>query len=234
MGSAWALIGPIIQLFLFWFVFTIGLRAGNEVHGVSRFLFLMVGLVPWFFMRDMINQGAKSIRAHKQYVTKINFPVSTIPTFSAVSYLIVHALLFAVMYVYLVAAGYAPSIYNLQIFLYLPLAFIFFLALTWTTATWVVFSRDLQNLISSLMVAIFWLSGVIWNSYDLEIVWLSKLMLFNPVTFIVNGYRKALLYNQWFWENPIEIYAFLAMTVVVVFIGVFNYHRLRKEMADVL
>lgn len=234
LGSAWAVIGPFTTLLLFWFVFTIGLRQGNEIHGVSFFLFLMVGLVPWFFIRDMIVGGARAIRGNAQFVTKINFPVSTLNTFTAVSHLIVHALLFACMYVYLIIAGYAPSIYNLQIFFYLPLAFIFFLALGWTISTWAVFSPDLQSLISSLMTAIFWLSGVLWNSYDLQVVWLKKLLLFNPVTFIVNGYRKTFLYNEWFWENPLEVYVFLGILVIVIAFGVFNYTRLRKDMADVL
>jgi len=233
-GSAWAIISPVTTLLLFWFVFTVGLRVGGDVHGVSFFLFLMVGMVPWFFIRDMINQVSKSIRAHKQYVTKINFPVSTIMTFSSLSIFMVHMLLLAFMYVYLIFAGYAPSLYNLQFFFYAPLAFFFFLALSWTTATWVVFSKDLQSLISSVMVAVFWLSGVLWNSYDLEIVWLQKLMLFNPVTFIVNGYRKSFIYFEWFWENPLEVYVFLGLFAIVVAFGIFNYNRLRKDMADVL
>jgi len=234
LGSAWAIVSPVMTLMLFWLVFTFGLRTGGPVEGVSFFLFLMVGIVPWFFIRDMISRGSKSIRSNSQYVTKINFPVSTICTFSALSYFMVHLLLFACMYIYLLAVGQAPTLYNLQIFFYAPLAFIFFLALSWTTATWIVFSKDLQSLIASLMVAVFWLSGILWNSYDLEIVWLQKLLLFNPVTYIVNGYRKAFLYNEWFWENPVETYAFLGMLVVVIIFGAYNYNRLRKDMADVL
>ena len=233
-GSAWAVIDPLFTLIIFWFAFSIGLRAGGEVNGVSFFLFLMVGLVPWFFIKDMINKGSASIRSHSQFVTKINFPVSTIFTFTGLSYLMVHVFLLGLVYLYLLLTGNAPSLYNLQIFFYAPLMALFFLAMSWTTATWVAFSKDLRTLIRSVMTGVFWFSGIIWNSYDLEIVWLQKVMLFNPVTFIVNGYRKTFLYNEWFWESPIETYAFLGMLVVVVVFGAYNYTRLRKEMADVL
>ncbi|MCL2403170.1 MAG: ABC transporter permease [Coriobacteriia bacterium] len=234
LGSAWAILTPVLMLLMFWFAFTIGLRVRSDIDGVSFFLFLMAGLVPWFFIRDMINKGSKSIRSNKQYVTKINFPVSTICTFSGLSYFMVHLLLLGSMIIYLAVAGYAPTVYNLQIFFYAPLMFLFFLALSWSTATWSVFSKDLQNLISSLMTAVFWLSGILWNSYTLEIEWLRKLMLFNPVTYIVNGYRKTFLYNEWFWENPLETGVFLGMLLLVVAFGAYNYTRLRKDMADVL
>ena len=234
LGSAWAVIDPFATLLIFWFAVTIGLRVRDDVQGVSFLLFLMVGLVAWFFIRDMISRGSSCIRKNSQFVTKINFPVSTIFTFSGLSYLLVHILLLGLVYSYLIATGNAPSLYNLQIFFYMPLMIIFFLALTWTTATWVVFSKDLQSLIRSVMTGVFWFSGIIWNSYDLEIVWLQKVMLFNPVTYIVNGYRKTFLYQEWFWENPIETYVFMGMLVIVVIFGIYNFTRLRKEMADVL
>ena len=234
LGSAWAILDPILMLLMFWVVFAIGLRVGNEIAGVSFFLFLMVGLVPWFFIRDMINRGSRSIRANAQYVTKIKFPVSTICTFSALASFFVHVILLVLMYVYLIVVGHTPTIYNLQIFFYAPLMFLFFLALIWTTATWCVLSKDLQSLISSVLTGVFWLSGILWNSYDLQIPWLKTLMLFNPVTFIVNGYRKTFLYNEWFWENPTEAGVFFLMLVLVIAFGVFNYTRLRKDLADVL
>jgi len=234
LGSAWAIVGPFTTLMLFWFVFTIGLRAGGDINGVPFFQFLMVGLVAWYFMRDMLNQGARTIRQNSQYVTKIHFPVSTIMTFSAISYAIVHLMLLACVYLYLVAMGNTPSLYHLQFFIYFPLMFIFFLAVTWTLAPWVVYSRDLQNLISSVMTAVFWLSGILWNSYDLGLPWLKKLMIFNPVTFFVNGYRKTFLYHEWIWERPIEVYVFLGILAITIAFGVYNYKRLRKDMADVL
>ena len=60
LGSAWAVLKPLITLAMFWFVFSVGIRVGNKVQGVPRFVFMLVGFIPWFYMSDMIKGGAKS------------------------------------------------------------------------------------------------------------------------------------------------------------------------------
>ena len=81
LGWAWVLIKPTILIFVFWFAFTTGLRKGGDVDGYQFFLLLIAGMIPWFYMRDMLTGGANSIRRYKYLVTKIKFPISTIPTF---------------------------------------------------------------------------------------------------------------------------------------------------------
>ncbi len=240
LGPAWAVIKPLFTLFIYWFAFAIGLRVGRTVQGVDFFIFMLPGFVAWFFMNDSILGGSRCIRKNSQYVRKMSFPVSTIMTFSTLANLFIHLVLVALMYIYLVITGYAPSVYNLQFFFYCPLMFIFFLFLSWSTATMSAFSRDFQNLIFSLMTGFFWLSGIIWNSYDIKNRIIRKILLFNPITYCANGYRKAFIYNVWFWQDPSgkfvpeETIIFLIEIVVFAALGVFNYNRLRKKLPDVL
>ena len=73
LGPAWAVIKPVITIFVYWFAFAIGLRGGKPIsyNGVTVdfFPFLMVGTIPWFFMSDAILNGAGCIRcawSHKR------------------------------------------------------------------------------------------------------------------------------------------------------------------------
>ena len=234
LGSAWAVLKPLITLAMFWFVFFVGIRVGNEVQGVPRFVFMLVGFIPWFYMSDMIKGGAKCIRKNAHLVTKVAYPVSTIMTFTAISRVYINILLTVIMYIYLWICGFGPSIYNVQFFYYFIMMFFFFLALSWTTATFCAYSKDLENTIDAAMQALFWLSGVIWNIYDIEIGWLQIVMLFNPINYFVNGYRKAFLYGEWFWQTPLETGIFLFELLLVIIVGSYNYKRLRKTMSDVL
>ncbi len=234
MGSAWAVIKPLITLMVFWFTFEIGIRGGSEIRNVPRFVFMLTGFVPWFFMNDMIVGGAKCIRNNQQFVTKISYPVSTIMTFSALARAYVHIALTAIMYIYLVAAGYAPTLYNIQILWYFPMMFLFFLALSWITAPLSVYSKDFQNTIDSTIQAMFWLSGILWDTYGIEYAWLRHIMLINPINYFANGYRKAFIYNEWFFDSPKETIVFLIELAFIIIIGAWNYKRLRKTMADVL
>lgn len=253
IGPLWAVVKPAFTLFVYWFAFEVGLKAtgkdytiiinGDYVGTFSKFLFMLVGFIPWFFMQDSILQGSRSILLNRQFVTKVSFPVSTIMTFTHVARLYVHLFLSALMYLYLcfiggtvdgVAGGIAPSWYNLQFFFYTPLMFAFFLVLTWSTAPMAAFSRDFENMIISLMSGVFWLTGVVYDTYGLDSEVLRRVMLFNPMTFFANGYRNAFLYHRWFWEYPSEFIIFLIEFAVLIALGIFNYNRLRKRLPDVL
>lgn len=258
IGPFWAVVKPLFTLFVYWFAFEIGLRTGKGVHvtlqdgtdlGIySRFLFMLVGFIPWFFMQDSILQGSRSILLNRQFVTKVSFPVSTIMTYTHVARLYVHLFLSALMYVFLcfvggtvtmpgaeaVTGGITPSIYNLQYFFYTPLMFVFFLALTWSTAPMAAFSRDFENMIISVMSGVFWLTGIVYDTYSLKPDILRKIMMLNPMTFFANGYRNTFLYHRWFWEYPTEFLIFVAEFAVIIALGIFNYNRLRKKLPDVL
>ena len=65
LGMGWAIIRPAILIFVFWFAFSVGLRKGGDVEGYPFFLWLIAGMIPWFYMRDMITGGAGSIRRYK-------------------------------------------------------------------------------------------------------------------------------------------------------------------------
>lgn len=241
IGPLWAVVKPAFTLFVYWFAFEIGLKGSSGenvfIHGewlhFSKFIFLLVGFVPWFYISDSITLGAKSIRLNNQFVTKVSFPVSTIMTYTAISRLYVHIFLSVIMYVIILFVQ-GPSIYNIQFFFYCPLMFLFFTVLSWSTAPMSAFSRDFENMIVSIMSGIFWLSGIIYNSYNTKIPWIDTVMLFNPINFFANGYRNAFLYDRWFFEYKTEFAIFLGEFILIFILGIFNYNRLRKKLPDVL
>lgn len=239
LGPAWAVVKPSFTLFVYWFAFSVGLRGGNtESMGditVTKFIFMLSGFIPWFFIQESILQGSKCIRNNRQYVTKINFPVSTIMTFTSLSRMYVNLALSVIMYVILLLTpGVGASIYNLQFFLYMPLMFFFFLFLTWSLAPMSAFSADFQNAINSFMSGVFWLSGIIYNSYEIDIPVVKEFMYINPINFFVNGYRNAFIWKRPFYADTTELIIFLVEFVVVFVLGVWNYNRLRKRLPDVL
>lgn len=236
LGPLWALIKPTFTLFILWFAFAVGLRGSGHVNGYPRFIFMLTGYVPWFFISENIIGGSRSIRQNKQFVTKLSFPVSNIMTFTSLSTLYIHFLLCIIMYITLLCFGYGPSVYNLQYFYYMPLMFVFFLVLSWATAPLSVFSKDFENLINSVITGLFWLSGVFWNTYDMDKPWLRTLMYFNPINYFVNGYRKCFLYDQFIFDSnyTTETVVFYAELIGIIFIGSHYYKKLRKILPDIL
>ena len=236
-GAGWAIVKPLFTLFVYWFAFEIGLRAGAQIGDVPRFLFMLTGYVPWYFMHDAILFGAKSIRANRQFVIKMAFPVSTIMTFVLLSKLFVHLGLMVPTLVYVFISGFTPTIHTLQFFLFLPLMFLFFLFLSWTTAPMSAFSLDFENFVAALLTGLFWLSGIVWDASAVGGSILPWVMRLNPINFLVDGYRCAFIYKRWFWETEhgwITAAIFLAEMLILALFGMYNYKRLRKKLPDVL
>ena len=111
LGWSWAIIKPAVTIFVYWFAFSIGLRAGGDVSGYPFFLWLIAGLIPWFYMSDMLTAGTDSIRKYSYLVTKMKFPVSTIPTFVSISKIAINIILIVAMIALFWVMGFAPDLY---------------------------------------------------------------------------------------------------------------------------
>ena len=237
-GSAlswlWGIIRPAILIFTFWFAITMGLRSGKPHNGYPFFLWLIAGMIPWYYMRDMISSGANCIRKHGYLVTKIKFPVAVIPTFQSISYMMVNLVLTTIMIVLYALFGYAPDIYMLQLIFYYGLMFLFFTAWSLFASLMSIVSKDFLNLIRSLTQPLFWLSGILYDATTIDVEWIRTLLLFNPVTLMANGFRNSLVYHRWFWEVPNELRNFVLVYIVVALLAIWAYKRLKKVIPDVL
>ena len=234
LGWSWALIRPSILIFVFWFAFAFGLRKGGDVDGYPFFLWLIAGMIPWFYMRDMITGGAGSIRKYKYLVTKIKFPTSTIPTFVSMALMVSHVGLVAVMILIYMGFGYMPTIYYLQIPLYMLFMFLFFTSWGLFSGLLSAISKDFLNLVKSLTQALFWMSGILYDASTIDNEVIRGILLFNPVTIIANGYRNAFIKHVWFWEEWQHLVNFAIVYVIMVILSVWAYRRLKKEIPDIL
>lgn len=234
LGWSWAIVKPVITLFVFWFAFSVGMRSGSSVEGYPYFLWLVAGFLPWFYMSDMITGGAACIRKYNHLVTKMKFPISIIPTYVNLSNMYTHFVLFGITVVLFMCFGYMPDIYILQIPLYMLLMFIFFTVWSLFSGLMSAMSKDFQNLVKAMSSAIFWMSGVIYNVDKIHNRWIRLALKFNPVTVISGGFRKTFIYKQWFFEDKIEMVCYCITLTIFILLALWAYKRLRKEIPDVL
>jgi teichoic acid transport system permease protein len=234
LGWLWAIIKPSVTIFVYWFAFAIGLRASSSVNGFPFFLWLLAGIVPWFYMQEMLTQGSTNFKRYDYLVTKIRFPVSTISTFVSISKLYVHIALLMVVVVIFVLSGYPIDAYFLQLPIYIGLMFVFFTLWSMFASLLSAMSKDFANVVNSFVTAIFWVSGIMWDVNKINIPWLGKLLLFNPVTFIATGFRNVFIYKKWFFQDSFALMAFLVVLAVMAGLALFTFHRLRRDIADVL
>ena len=145
LGWMWAIIKPAVTIFVYWFTFEIGLRPDKSINGFPFFLWLIAGVMPWFYMSSMITSGTESIRRYSYLVTKMKFPISTIPTFVSISKFIVHIFLILITIAIFMIMGKMPTIYMLQLPFYMLLNLLFFTVFSLFSGLLASMSKDYAN-----------------------------------------------------------------------------------------
>ena len=234
LGGIWNIIKPLVIILVYWFAFEIGLRSGKDINGQPFFLWLLVGIIPWFYISEMLIKGSKCIKKNSYLVNKMKFPSVVIPTFVNLSSFMSHLMLMVVVFLIYLLFKQPITIYIIQLPIYMLLTFTFLNLWSFLTSFLVVFSKDLANLIKSTITALFWLSGIIWNVENVDIAWIQVLLKINPITFLTNGYRNCFINQEWIFESPLELAIFGGVLLGLAILGILSYKKLRREIPDVL
>jgi lipopolysaccharide transport system permease protein/teichoic acid transport system permease protein len=235
LGFLWAFIQPVVTILLLILVFKMGFKV-KLLEGKFDFeLWLITGLIPWFFFTEALSSATNSILEHSYLVQKVVFRVSLLPIVKIVTATIVH--FFFIIFIFLVFAvyGYRPSLYNLQVVYYFFCALVLLLGLTWASSALVIFFKDTTQFIQMLIQFGFWLTPLIWSIRDNS--WPSSLKFIirlNPVSYITEGYRDSFVYHAWFWEHWKQGIYFWILTLVIFFAGAVIFRKLRPHFADVI
>jgi ABC-type polysaccharide/polyol phosphate export permease len=214
-------------------VFEMGFRGGRSATGVPFFLYLICGMIPWFFISGTLISATGSVVNNSFLVKKVSFRVSILPLVKIASELIIHLVLIFFLITAFLLYGYMPTIYWLQLPFYIVCSIILLLGISWLTSAIRVFIKDIGNFISVVIQIGFWATPIFW-SVDMipqNYQWIIKL---NPAFYIVNGYRNTFIYNHWFWEDYISTSYYFGLTLFCLAFGAIVFKRLRPHFGDVL
>lgn len=236
LGSLWQFINPIIQVGIYFVVFGIGLRGGKPIDGDIPFLlWLLLGLIPWFFISPTMIQGSNSIYQKVNLVSKMNFPVSLLPTIRMVGNSIQFIVLLGVLFIITLLYGIYPSIYLLQLPYYLFSMYVFLFSFSILSSTIATLIRDYQNLLQSMMRMILYLSPILWDPTSDKVPdWLGNVLKLNPFYYIIDGIRNSFLGGAWFFEDSIYSLYFWSLTFVILYFGANMHFKFRKDFVDYL
>lgn len=232
-GVFWAFINPVVTVLTYWFVFGFGLKAGLTDGKYPFIVFLITGIVPWFFFSDSLTSATNVFREYTYLVKKVVFNIRILPSAKVLSNLYTH--LFFICIALLVAGGYgfAPTLQTLQLFYYLICLLAFLTGVTWITASIQPFLPDIMQFISIILQTVMWTLPVLWSPSQFSPKVINFLKL-NPLYYVIQGYRESFLSEGWFWEHwKLGIY-FWVFTLAMLLIGSIVFKRLKPHFSDVL
>jgi teichoic acid transport system permease protein len=237
LGMLWEIINPMIQIAIYWFVFGYGIRGGQPINGVPYVYWMLSGIIVWFFISPSFLEASKSIYTRINFISKMSFPMSVIPTYVIISKFYPHIIVTAIISVILQFAGYSFSIYYFQLLYFMFATIMFLLAVSLITSTLSTIIRDVQMIVQAVVRMLLYLTPLLWTPKESanlpEIVHLA--MMANPLYYLVEGYRASLLGSSWLiveqWEYTLY---FWGITILLFSIGSFLHLKFRSHFVDYL
>jgi lipopolysaccharide transport system permease protein/teichoic acid transport system permease protein len=231
LGVVWLFIQPLILISILYAVFTFGFRTGTS--GDMPFaIYLATGIVPWLHFAENFGANTGAISKYSFLVKKVDFRLSILPIVQMISSLVVHIFMVVVVICIAWFHGYAPGFYTLQVIYYLFAMSALLLGLGWMTSSTSLFVKDVTQVVAILVQFGFWLTPILWNINMIpeKYRWIIEL---NPMYYIITGYRDSIVSQVPFWERGNTIY-FWIFTLVVLYLGISMFRRLRPHFAEVI
>ncbi|WP_173915591.1 ABC transporter permease [Halobacillus sp. Marseille-Q1614] len=237
LGMLWELLNPGIQIAIFWFVFGFGIRNRVGEGGMDFFPWMLSGIVVWFMIHQGLIQASKSIYTKIKMLSKMNFPMSVIPSYVIFSKFYPHLMLLAVVIIILNLLGFTVSIYYIQLPLYMIGVLVLLYAISLITSTLATIVRDVQMLLQSTLRMLLYLSPILWDisKFGEDLNWLKIIMQINPFYYVVEAYRTSLLGQGWYFieEWQYTLY-FVSLIAVLFLIGSALHVKFRRHFIDFL
>ncbi|MBQ9609890.1 MAG: ABC transporter permease [Lachnospiraceae bacterium] len=232
-GIIWAFVQPTITIVVYWFVFSKGLRSPG-VEGYPFILWLMAGLVPWFYFSEALNGGTNALIEYNYLVKKVVFNIDILPIVKIISSIFVHIFFTAIVFMLCWFYGYKPDLYSIQIIYYIFCMFVMLLGISYLTSAIVCFFKDLTQIINIILQIGVWLTPIMWDISMLQSTTVRRIFKLNPVYYIVDGFRDALLYKRWITDKLLWTTYFWVFTILMFVLGRKVFGKLKVHFADVL
>ena len=233
LGPAWLFISPFLTSLIYTFVF--GGVAGMSTGGIPQILFYLAGNAIWAYFASCVTQNAATFTSNAGIFGKVYFPRLTTPISNVLSSIIqfgIQMLLVIVFLVYYVIKGVVTP--NWIAWLLIPLILIelgimgmgFGIIVSSMTTKY----RDLSIFVGFGVSLWMYATPIVYPLSQLgDGVW-GQLMMYNPITPIVEVFRYAVLGQGVI--SPLHITISVVFTIIVAIFGIMVFNRVEKTFMD--
>lgn len=229
LGVLWSLLTPLFMLGIYSVVFTQIFRAKWNVPGAeqSNFtLMIFVGMIVYQIFSEPIVRSATIIAGNSNLIKKVVFPSEVLPISVVFSSCINSLLAMAVLIAAVPLTGQQLTLYIFYLpVIWLPLILLT-LGLSFFVAVLGAFIRDMNNMVSIIVNAIYFLSPVF---YPVSMVpeRFQSVMNLNPLTSIIENSRNIILFGQ---PPAWHIYFYVLAGSLLVFVLGYLFFMHNKEL----
>ena len=232
-GVAWNFINPGMQILVYWFVFAIGLNAADPRGGYPYIIWMMVGIIPWFYIGNTLTTSMMSIHSYSGVLKRIYLPLAIVPVKTVMAMFFSHIGAMLIVFVLFLVAGYALSWGAIWVLYYMLCSLVFLSGYALLMSALNVLFRDLQKMMSSVIRLLFYITPVVWVQDNLPQN-LQQFLKLNPLAYIITGYRNSILYGSSVAFNWRQGLYFWGFSLVLFLIGCSVHVKFRKQFIDLI
>lgn len=230
LGLLWMLLSPLMILgsYLLLFGWILQVRPIPGGTGLDYGLVVACGLLPWVGFSEGVTAGTGSVLGQRNLMKSQFFPMELIPVTAVCSGLMGQLCGTALLLVVLAARGTLGASLG---FLPLLLAVqaMFTVGLVWFLSCVNIVYRDLSQVVRLAIILLMFVSPI---AYTQQMVpdGLKLIVLLNPLSYLIEGYRSAILLNE-----PPSVWGlvvFGGLAILAFQTGHHYFMRLRRTLPD--
>lgn len=232
-GIVWAYIQPLVTILVFWYVFQIGFR-NPPIANVEYILWFVAGFIPWTYFNDGVLSSTNVFYEYSYLVKKMKFQVWQLPIIKVLSSFCIHVFFMIFILGIYIAYGHRPQISWVSMVYYSFGITVLLTGISYVVSSLAVFFKDWGQLVNVIMQILFWLTPIFWDISSMTPQAVAR-MKYNPLYYVIVGYRDALINNIGFWQQNIWLTAYFWCTCVMIMMaGVIIYQKLKHHFSDLL
>lgn len=222
LGYVWSVLDPLLLALVYWFVFTEIFVRKSSAGSDPYILFLLLGLLPWFWAQGVIGDSTRSLTAEALLVRSTNLTrqiwvIRTVASKFAEFLLSLPVLL---LFVVLYRQDVSPSRYLLALPLGLILQFMLLTGIGLMLAPITVLFRDVERLVRVALRILFYLSPVLYGINNVPRS-VRPFATLNPLAGIFDLYRASFYPKQFAGWTAVGISAGWALAIFALGWAVF-------------
>jgi ABC-type polysaccharide/polyol phosphate export permease len=230
LGYFWVILNPLAQMLVMSFAFSIIMRIPTFSSGhIPYSIFLFVALLPWTLFSNSLSSAAGSLVSSSSLITKIYFPRTILVISTIIAKVIDFFFALSILVVYMIAYHMPITLNILWIIPIFIIQQIFTLGLSFFFAAANLLYRDIQYLLSMILLLWMYVTPVIYSA-DMIPAKYKILFQLNPMAVIINAYRQVILAG-----GPPKYSSLIVATVlslVILLLGLSYFKNREKIFAD--
>lgn len=230
IGLGWAVIAPIINVFIMTFIF--GNLAGLDSDGSAPYYIMVyAGTIPWGLFSKGVTSAANTFIANADIMKKVYYPRIISPIGSSVAHIIDSAVSMSVLLIMMLIQGYFPTVKFLLFPVFFLLCLILGTALGLFLASFNVKWRDLAQIIPFALSIGQYLTPV---AYSIESIPENFKFLYslNPATGVVNAFKWCIIKDMAFdWTSFIIALVWIALLIPI---SIYFFRKTERTFVDIV